>query len=154
MQYNVNSAEEYLAELPEERKPVIEKLRQIILDNLPEGFQEEITYGMLNYVVPLETYPAGYHVNEGQALPFMALASQKNHIALYHMGIYAQKGLEEWFREEYAKQVPTKLDMGKSCIRFKNPKRIPYELIAELCQKITVDEYIKAYEAGRKRSGV
>lgn len=154
MQYDVNSAEEYLAGLPEERQPVIEKLRQIILGNLPEGFQEEIAYGMINYVVPFETYPAGYHMNEGQALPFMALASQKNHIALYHMGIYAQKGLEEWFREEYVKQVPTKLDMGKSCIRFKNPKRIPYELIAELCQKITVDEYIKAYEAGRKRSGV
>lgn len=146
MQYDVNTVEDYLAALPEDRRPVIEKLRQVILSNLPDGFEEQISYGMISYVVPLFRYPKGYHVEKGQPLPFISLASQKNHIALYHLGLYGNKSLEEWFTDEYAQRVPTKLDMGKSCIRFKNPKRIPYDLIAELCQKITVDEFISMYE--------
>lgn len=146
MQYDVNTIEEYLATIPEDRRPVIEKLRQVIQTNLPEGFEEQLAFGMISYVVPLTRYPQGYHAQAGEPLPFISLASQKNHIALYHMGIYGDPVLLDWFTKEYAKRVPTKLDMGKSCIRFKNPDRIPYDLIAELCQKISVDEFINAYE--------
>jgi len=151
MQYDVNSIEEYLAAVPEDRKPVMEKLRKVILDNLPEGFEEQLSYGMIGYVVPLSRYPKGYHVKEGEPLPFISLASQKNHIALYHMGLYGKPEVEEWFVKEYAERVPTKLDMGKSCIRFKNPDHIPYDLVAELCQKMAVDEYIQAYETALNR---
>jgi uncharacterized protein YdhG (YjbR/CyaY superfamily) len=152
MQYDVDSVEEYIKALPDDRKPVIEKLRSIILSNLPDGFAERLSYGMIGYVVPLSRYPQGYHAKKGEPLPFLALASQKNHIALYHMGLYGEPGLEEWFVREYAERVPTKLDMGKSCIRFKNPDRIPYDLVAELCRKITVDEYISQYEKSINRS--
>ncbi|MFN2303437.1 MAG: iron chaperone [Anaerolineales bacterium] len=146
MQYDVESVEEYIAALPEERKVIIEKLRNVILANLPEGYEEQLSYGMIGYVVPLSRYPKGYHAKEGEPLPFLSLASQKNYIALYHMGLYRNPILEEWFVEKYADRVPTKLDMGKSCIRFKNPKHIPYDLIGELCQKITVDDFIRKYE--------
>jgi uncharacterized protein YdhG (YjbR/CyaY superfamily) len=146
VQHDVNTVEDYIAAALEERRPVIEKLRQVILSNLPDGFAEQISYGMIGYVVPLARYPQGYHVKKDEPLPFLALASQKNYIALYHLGLYANKALEEWFADEYAKRVPTKLDMGKSCIRFKNPNKIPYDLIAELCQKITVEEFVSAYE--------
>ncbi|HAF60790.1 MAG TPA: hypothetical protein DCK95_00510 [Anaerolineaceae bacterium] len=151
MHYDVNSIEEYIAAVPEDRKPVMEKLRKVILGNLPEGFEEQLSYGMIGYVVPLSKYPKGYHVKEGEPLPFISLASQKNHIALYHMGLYGKQEVEEWFVKEYADRVPTKLDMGKSCIRFKNPDLIPYDLVAELCQKMTVDEYIQAYETALNR---
>ena len=152
MQYEVNTVQEYIEALPEDRRPVIEKLRQVILSNLPDGFEEQISSGMIGYVVPLSRYPQGYHVKKNEPLPFLALASQKNHIAVYHLGLYGNTDLEAWFVNAYAQRVPTKLDMGKSCIRFKNPALIPYELIAELCQKITVDEYIAAYEQAVKRS--
>ena len=151
MQYDVDSVEEYIAALPENRKPAIEKLRKIILENLPEGFEEQLSYGMIGYVVPFTLYPKGYHAKKGEPLPFISLASQKNHIALYHMGLYGKPKLEKWFVKEYADRVPTKLDMGKSCIRFKNPDHIPYDLVAELVQKITVDEYIQAYETAQNR---
>jgi uncharacterized protein YdhG (YjbR/CyaY superfamily) len=152
MQYEVNTVQEYIEALPEDRKPVIKKLRQVILANLPEGFEEQISSGMIGYVVPLSRYPQGYHVKKNEPLPFLALASQKNHIAVYHLGLYGNQALEAWFVKAYTQRVPTKLDMGKSCIRFKNPDHIPYDLIAELCQKITVDEYIAAYEQALKRS--
>lgn len=146
MEYNVNSVEEYIAALPEDRRQVIQQLRNVILSNLPEGFSEQISYGMISYVVPLSIYPKGYHVKKKEPLPFLSFASQKNHIALYHMGLYGNKDIEKWFAEEYTKRVSAKLDMGKSCIRFRNPALIPYDLIAELCKKITVDDYINQYE--------
>lgn len=146
MQYNVNTVKDYIEALPENRRAVIEKLRHIILSNLPDGFDEQISYGMISYVVPLSRYPSGYHVKNNEPLPFISLSSQKNHIAIYHMGLYGNEDLEKWFIDEYHKQVSTKLDMGKSCIRFKNPDYIPYDLIAELCRKMTVDEYISIYE--------
>ena len=152
MQYEVNTVQEYLAALPEERKPVIEKLRDVIVTNLPDGFAEQIAYGMISYVVPLSRYPQGYHVKKGEPLPFLSLASQKNHIALYHLGLYQNQALKSWFVDEYAQRVPTKLDLGKSCIRFKNPEHIPYELIAELCQKIIVDDYVQSYEQAINRN--
>jgi len=151
MQYDVHTVEEYIAALPDNRRFAIEKLRNVILTNLPDGFEEQISYGMISYVVPLSRYPKGYHVKKDEPLPFLAIASQKNHIALYHLGLYSDAGIGEWFVKEYAQRVPTKLDMGKSCIRFKNPTYIPYELIAELCQKITVEKYISIYEQSAKR---
>lgn len=151
MQYDVTTVQDYLAALPEDRRPVIERLRDVILANLPEGFAEQIAYGMITYVVPLSRYPKGYHVKKDVPLPFLSLSSQKNHIALYHMGLYGNQALEDWFVSEYARRVPTKLDLGKSCIRFKNPAHIPYELIAELCQKVTVEDYIRFYEGAVKR---
>ena len=151
MQSSANTVEDYLSELPENRRPVIETLRKIILSNLPEGFEEQISYGMISYVVPLDKYPQGYDAKKGEPLPFLSLASQKNYIALYHLGIYGDKVIEKWFADEYAKRVPTRLDMGKSCIRFKNPNHIPFDLIAELCQKMTVDDFIEFYETSIKR---
>ena len=151
MQYDVNTVEDYLTAIPENRRAAIEKLRGVILANLPEGFEEQIAYGMISYVVPLSRYPQGYHAGQGEPLPFISLASQKNHIALYHMGIYGDPVVLDWFTDEYAHRVPTKLDMGKSCIRFTNPDRIPYDLVAELCRKITVEAFISAYESAIQR---
>lgn len=151
MQYDVNSVEEYLEALPEDRKPVVARLREVILSNLPEGFKEQLSYGMIGFVVPLSRYPEGYHAKKGEPLPFLALASQKNYVALYHMGLYGDPKLEAWFVKAYAEQVPTKLDMGKSCIRLKNPDHIPYDLIAELVQQMSVDEYIDIYEKSINR---
>lgn len=141
-----NIPEEYIASLPEARKAPVSKLHKIILKNLPEGFETGMTYGMIGYFVPHSIYPQGYHVDPKQPLPFINLASQKNFVALYHMGIYANPGLLEWFREEYPKHSATKPDMGKSCIRFKNVEKIPYELIAQLVAKICVEEWISTYE--------
>ena len=146
MQYKADSPKEYIAQLPEERQAVIATLRKTILKNLPKGFEEQMSYGMLGYVVPHSIYPDGYHCDTKLPLPFMNLASQKNFVALYHSGIYASKELLEWFVAEYPKHVKTKLDMGKSCIRFKNMETIPYRLIGELCTKMTVDQWIQLYE--------
>ncbi len=138
-------SEEYLASLPAERKVVMIKLREIILKNLPKGFSEEMNMGMLGYVVPHTIFPAGYHCDPKQPLPFVNLASQKNFIALYHMGIYADKQLLDWFVTEYGKVCKTKLDMGKSCIRFKKMDQIPFELIGKLVSKVSVDEWVALY---------
>ena len=150
MQYDVKTVEEYIAALPDDRKQIISKLRDIVKSNLPDGFEEQLAYGMISYVVPLARYPRGYHVKPNEPLPFLSIAAQKNHIALYHLGLYSDKGLTDWFAGEYLKVVPTKLDMGKSCIRFKNPKHIPFDLIAGLCRKMTVEEYINLYEQAVK----
>lgn len=151
MHYTAKNVEGYISQLPEDRKEPIEKIRQTILENLPPGFEETILYGMIGYVVPHSIYPAGYHVDPKLPLNFIGLASQKNNISLYHSGIYVFPEVLEWFQEEYPKHVTTKLDMGKSCIRFKNMKKIPYDLIGELCTKITLEEYVEMYEENRKR---
>jgi len=151
MQIQANNPEEYIAQLPEERKEAMQKLRKVILKNLPKGFQETMNYGMIGYVVPHSLYPAGYHCDSKLPLPFLNIASQKNFVALYHMGIYADKNLLEWFQENYSKNSKTKLDMGKSCIRFKKTALIPYDLIGELCQKMTAQEWINCYESTVKR---
>lgn len=153
MNYQASSPEEYIAQLPNERQVVVSKLRQLISQNLPEGFQEQINYGMLGWVVPHKLYPDGYHCDPKLPLPFINLASQKNFIALYHSGIYAEPELHDWFVGEYPKHVKTKLDMGKSCIRFKNLKTIPYSLIGELCRKMTVQQWIARYEKNVKANG-
>ncbi|MCK5789004.1 MAG: DUF1801 domain-containing protein [Chlamydiia bacterium] len=136
-----------MAQLPEDRKEAIIKLRQIIKDNLPSGFDEVISYGMLGYVVPHSIYPKGYHVDSKLPLPFINIASQKNHIAIYHMGLYSDKKLLEWFVTEYAKLGMVKLNMGKSCIRFKKSEHIPFDLIAKLFCKITPQQWINIYES-------
>jgi uncharacterized protein YdhG (YjbR/CyaY superfamily) len=151
MQYKANTPEEYIAQLPEERKEPMHRLRKTILANLPEGFHEEMNYGMIGYVVPKSIYPAGYHCDTKLPLPFMNIASQKNFIALYHMGIYVQPELLVWWQTEYPKYVKTKLDMGKSCIRFKKPENIPFDLIGELVTKMSCQEWIDIYEQKIKR---
>lgn len=137
---------EYVAQLPDDRKVAIERLRKVILDNLPKDFEEGIGYGMLSYHVPKSVYPDGYHCNTKLPLPFMNVASQKNFIALYHMGMYANPELLNWFTTEYPKHCPTKLDMGKSCVRFKKMENIPYELIGELVKKMSAQDWISLYE--------
>ena len=145
MQIPANSVEEYLSNVPDERKIAFQKLVETISENLPKGFKTNLSYGMIGWSVPLETFPAGYHCAPGTPLPFINLASQKNFIALYHMGIYANPDLLNWFAEEFPKHSKRKLDMGKSCIRFKKPDEIPFELIAELCKKMSPKDWIEIY---------
>ena len=151
MQSTAKTPLEYVESLPEDRKIVIEKIRTIVLENLPKGFEETIGYGMLGYVVPHSIYPSGYHCDPKTPLPFLSLASQKNFIAFYHMGIYADEKLLNWFVSEYPKHCKTKLDMGKSCIRFKKMNDIPYELLGELASKMSVQDWISLYEEKLKR---
>ena len=143
--------DEYINSLPEDRKHAINELQKVIKKNLPKGFEETMQYGMLTYVVPHKLYPSGYHCKPTDALPFLSIASQKNFIAVYHMGIYADKKLHDWFVAEFTKHGTTKLDMGKSCIRFKKPDQIPFDLIGELASKITVDAWIAIYEKNYKK---
>jgi hypothetical protein len=142
-----STPEQYLKELPEDRKEAMAALRKTILKNLPKGFKEGMGYGMLCYSVPHETYPAGYHCNPKQPLPFVSIASQKNFIAIYHMGVYAMPELLKWFTSEFPKHSKRKPDMGKSCLRFKNPDDIPYQFIGELMKKVTVKDLISCYES-------
>lgn len=151
MKSEATTPEAYLEQLPEARQAVVSRLREVILEHLPDGFQETMNYGMLGYVVPHSRYPAGYHCNPKLPLPFLNLASQKQYVALYHMGIYADPELLQWFKEAYAAAGAGRLDMGKSCIRFKKPEAIPFELIGELCTKITVDQWIERYEQALKK---
>lgn len=151
MQSTATTPNSYIESLPDDRKVAMQKLRDLFLKNLPKGFEESMSYGMLTFVVPHSLYPKGYHCKPEQALPFISVASQKNFIAVYHMGIYADEKLLKWFQEEYAKTSKFKLDMGKSCIRFKKPEQIPYELLAELAKKMTVKDWVSRYETALKR---
>jgi len=143
--------QQYLAALPDEQGVAVKALRDVIISNLPKGFSERMEYGMLAYTVPLTIYPAGYHCKPDQPLPFVSIASQKNGISFYHMGIYAMPDLLNWFVSEYPKHSTKKLDMGKSCIRFKKPGDIPYKLIGELIKKVSVKEWINVYEKNIKK---
>ena len=151
MTSSATTPNEYIALLPENRKVAMNELRIIILKNIPKGFQEEMNYGMLGFVVPHTLYPAGYHCTPKLPLPFLAIASQKNFIAIYHMGMYADEKLLNWFVAEFPKHTTAKLDMGKSCIRFKKPEQIPFKLIGELASKMTVKEWIELYEKNFKK---
>lgn len=146
MQSKATSVEEYINELPADRKKMIQNLRKQINQNIPRGFKEEMSYGFIGWVIPHRIYPAGYHCNPKLPLPFVNIASQKNFVAFYHMGIYADNKLLDWFTTSYIKQFSKKPDMGKSCIRFKKEEEIPYALIAELMQKITVKDWMETYE--------
>lgn len=151
MQSKALTPDEYIEELPEDRKIVIQKLRDVAKQYMPSGFKEVMGYGMMGYVVPHSLYPNGYHCDPKQPLPFYGFASQKGSVNIYHMGIYADKKLYDWFVAEYPKHVKTKLDMGKSCIRFKKIDTIPYELIGQLLVKMTPEDWIGLYEKSFKR---
>ncbi|WP_335972654.1 DUF1801 domain-containing protein [Gaetbulibacter jejuensis] len=151
MQYKASSPEDYISQVPEERQDVLKTLRNTIKANLPKGFEEGIQYGMIGYYVPHSKYPDGYHCTPEEPLPFMSFASQKNSINLYHSGIYAVPEIHDWFVNEYPKYSKYKLDMGKSCVRFKRINDIPMELIAELCTKLTPDQWIDIYETNLKK---
>ncbi|WP_415328796.1 DUF1801 domain-containing protein [Chryseobacterium sp. MMS23-Vi53] len=151
MQIPSTSVVDYISKIPEERQEIFKKMFDTINDNLPTGFSQGTSYGMIGWAVPLETYPAGYHCTPGSPLPFISIASQKNFIALYHMGMYAKPELLNWFVEEFPKYSKRKLDMGKSCVRFKKVDDIPFELLAELSKKMNVEEWIDIYETNFKK---
>ena len=151
MQYKADSPDHYISLIPEERQEVMKKLRKVIQDNLSKGFEEGMNYNMIGYYVPHSVYPDGYHCDTKLPLPFMNIASQKHFIAVYHMGIYANSELMDWFVKEYPKYCNTKLDMGKSCIRLKKMNQIPFNLFAELATKMTVKDWISLYEKNVKR---
>ena len=142
---------DYLTKLPEDRQEPMARIMETINSNLPGGFEAAMSYGMPGWVVPHTLYPAGYHCKPEEPLPFLSVASQKNFIAVYHMGVYADNELFEWFTSEYPKHAKKKLDMGKSCIRLKDMNDIPYELIGQLAGKMTPDQWIAIYEANVKR---
>ena len=146
MPSTAKTVNDYLNELPEERKGDFSKLRERILNTIPKGFGEEMSYGMLGYVVPHSLYPNGYHCNPKLPLPFMSIGSQKNFIVLHHLGIYADPTLLEWFTNEYPKHSTQKSDIGKGCIRFKKTDQIPFDLIGELAGKMSVEDWIECYE--------
>ena len=151
MKYTTLSFENYIESLPDDRKEVMTTLRNTMAAHLPTGFSEVVNSFGLHFVVPISTYPDGYHCTPGEPLPFISVASQKNFIAIYHMGIYANPSLHDWFINEYPKHVKTKLDMGKSCIRLKTMTTIPFELIGELCEKMSPNDWIALYEKNYKK---
>jgi hypothetical protein len=151
MNANGKTVEEILNNLPADKEEAFKKLHNIILKNLPKGFESAISYGTLSYVVPHTLYPAGYHCKPIEPLPFAGIAFQKNTISLYHMGIYSDINLLNWFVSEYPKYSKQKLDMGKSCIRFKKLDDIPYELIGDLMKKMSVKDWIAIYETKFKK---
>jgi hypothetical protein len=145
MSAKANTAEDYILSLEPEKKEALSAIRNTILSNIPNGFEETMSYGMIGYVVPFSLFPNGYHCDPKLPLPFAQIAAQKNFIAIYHMGLYADADLLNWFTTEHAKASKKKLDMGKSCIRYKKAEDIPFKLIGELFSKITVDQYIETY---------
>ena len=151
MQYKASTPEEYVSQVPEERQEPLTRLRKVITKNLPKGFEEGIQYGMIGYYVPHSKYPDGYHCDPKIPLPFMSIASQKNSINLYHSGIYVKEELHDWFVNEYPKHCKRKLDMGKSCIRFKKIDEIPFKLIGELSNKMSCEQWINIYESSIKK---
>jgi hypothetical protein len=146
MAIKYKDVEDYIANIPEERVVPFMKLKETIDNNLPKGFENCLNYNMVGYVVPHSTYPDGYHCDPKLPLPFINIANQKGFIALYHMGIYANQELYDWFVGEYPNHSKYKLDMGKSCIRFKKVDHIPYDLVAELIKKTTVKDWVTLYE--------
>lgn len=151
MQSKAATVKEYIDSLPDDRKKAISALRKAILKNIPKGFKEEMNYGMIGYVIPHSLYPKGYHCDPTKPLPYMNIASQKNFIAVYNMGVYGDKKLLDWFVKEYKKCCKTKLDMGKACIRFKKTEDIPYTLIGELAGKISAEKWIEICDKYSKK---
>ncbi len=146
MQIQADSPADYISKVPADRKAPMKKLRATIRKHLPKGFEETMGYGMIAYVVPHKIYPEGYHCDPKLPLPFVNIASQKNYVALYHAGLYANKDLLDWFTSEYPNHSKRKLDMGKSCVRFKKPEEIPFELVGELVSKMSVEDWVEIYE--------
>lgn len=151
MQIKENTPKEYISQIPEEKISYFKQLRQTIVNNIPKGFEEQMSYGMIGYVVPKRIYPSGYYCDTNLHLPLVNIASQKNYIALYHLGFYANPELFNWFISEYKISCKLKLNMGKSCIRFKKAEEIPFDLIAELMRKMTVDKWVELYDKNIKK---
>lgn len=143
------SPADYLDSLPPDRRAAVERLRRVLKQHLPRGFEETMGYGMLAWVVPHRTFPAGYHCDPEQPLPFINLASQKQYLSLYHMGLY-DPALAAWLKAEWPKHTDAKLDMGKCCVRMKDPAKIPFELLGELAEKITPAQWVKHYQSVRE----
>ena len=152
MTYEASTVDEYLEQVPPERREAMSSLLEVVRANMPEGFEECLSYGMPSFAVPHSIYPAGYHCKPDEPVPFLSIGNQKNYIGFYRMALYTQPDLLEWFRESWAGLHIGKLDMGKSCVRLKKLDRIPYELLGELCTKIPVDEWIRVYESRIKPS--
>jgi uncharacterized protein YdhG (YjbR/CyaY superfamily) len=148
MQSKAQTVAQYLKDLPPDRKAALSKVRAVVKKHLPEGYKETMQYGMITYVVPLKLYPQGYLGKKDVPLPYIALASQKNYMSLYLMNIYQESKTASWFENEY-KKSGKKLDMGKSCVRFKSVEDLPLELIAKAVALLSVDEFIKLYEKVR-----
>ncbi len=151
MKESDRKAELYIRSLPLDRQQNFRMLRATVAENLPDGFEELAGDQQISYVVPLLIFPDGYHCKPGKPLPFLQLAFRKNYLALYHFGLYASEELLKWWVDEYSKRVPDKLDMGKSCIRFKEWQNLPLGLIAELCGKMTVEEWIDIYKKATRK---
>ena len=151
MQSKAKTVADYIDSLPSDRKKIIIEIRKTILKSLPKGFQEEMNYGMIGYVVPHKLYAEGYHCDPKMPLPFINVASQKNHIAVYHMGLYSSGKLLDWFQDEWKVYSSKKLDMGKACIRFKKPEDVPLDLIGELASKLTPQQWIDIYEKAKSK---
>lgn len=149
MQSKASTVEQYIAELPEDRRATVTKLRSLVRKHLPKGFTEQIQYGMIGYVVPHRHYPAGYHTNPKDPLPFAAIASQKNHLALYLMSPTMKPEIEAAIRAGF-QASGKKLDMGKSCIRFKKLEDLALDAIGEAIASLSMADYIIAYEDSRK----
>jgi hypothetical protein len=146
MQSNAATVEDYLAELPDDRRPAIEAMREVVLANLPEGFEEVMQYGMVSYVVPLDRYPDTYN---GRPLAVASLADQKRHMSLYLMGVYGDVGAEAFLREHWP--ADKRLDMGKSCLRFRRLDDLPLDLVGQVIARTSVEDLIAAYERSRAR---
>lgn len=147
-----DTPESYLLALPEERQLALRKLRAVLIEHLPKGFEEVMAHGMIAYVVPHSLFPDGYHVNPKVPLPFISMASQKNFVAFHHLGLYGNTTLLKWFQNEYPKHVQSKLNMGKACIRFKKMNEIPYQLIAELAEKMSPQKWVEFYQLALRNS--
>jgi len=152
MQSKATTVTQYLAELEPARREPMSRLRETMSRKLPKGFEEQMSYGMIGWVVPHKLYPAGYHCDPKLPLPFLALASQKQAISVYHMGLYADAELLAWFTASHAKASAKKLDMGKACIRYRRAEDIPFDLLGELAGKMTVKRWIELYESTVKDS--
>jgi Domain of unknown function (DU1801) len=146
MQSKATTVAEYLAALPDDRRTAIEVVRQVILENLDKDYEEGIQYGMIGYYVPHRVFPAGYHCDPRQPLPFASLGSQKNYMSLYIMCVYGESDLARWFREAWA-QTGKKLDMGKACVRFKKIDDLALEVIAEAIKRVPARTYIEHCQA-------
>ena len=146
------TVESYLNSLPDDRIEPVHEIIKLVEKNIPAGYVKIINYGMPSFVIPHSIYPSGYHCNSDLPLPFIGIASQKNHIGFYHMGLYADSNLLDWFKSEYSMHSKSKLDMGKSCIRFKKMNDIPYILIGKLSTKMSVENWISIYEQNIKNN--
>jgi hypothetical protein len=151
MQSKALSPDEYVESLPDDRRAAVSAIRKVINDNLPAGFKECMSYGMIAWVVPHSLYPPGYHCDPKLPLGFMGLASQKNYISVYSMCLYGDRKHLEWFQNEWPKRSKKKLNMGKSCIRFAKPEDVPLDLIGQLASRVTPQQWIEIYEKALKR---